>query len=484
MPSSDRTDPPRSPDAETPPDIGRRLFFRRFAGDVVTAAGNVMGAAQLLQQQSAEAARELLGGGEEEDDPAARIEAPPPTVAGGFRPAFRWDADALYVVDQRALPESLVEYRVTGAYEAAYAIKELIVRGAPAIGQVAAIGIALTMERLAESRPYARRASLRGAANALRNARPTAVNLGWAMDRMLARYEAIGAVDADGRTVADALRDEAEQIVHEATTDHGRLAAFGAAVLPAIEGRPLRILTHCNTGPLACGEFGTALGVVQAAHHAGRELHVWVDETRPVLQGARLTTWELAQAGVPHTLVADAAAATLLARGEVDVILVGADRVAADGDTANKLGTYPLAVLAARHGVPFYVCAPVSTLDPATPDGAAIHIEERSPDEVLKVRGVAIAPEGTTAFNPAFDVTPAELITGIVTDEGVLRAPYDEAIAGAVEANHARWAAEPRIGDLMRAARGEGEAAPNPGADTVGATEARPTIGERLDQAG
>ena len=279
MPSSDRTDPPRSPDAETPPDIGRRLFFRRFAGDVVTAAGNVMGAAQLLQQQSAEAARELLGGGEEEDDPAARIEAPPPTVAGGFRPAFRWDADALYVVDQRALPELLVEYRVTGAYEAAHAIKELIVRGAPAIGQVAAIGIALTMERLVESRPYARRASLRGAANALRNARPTAVNLGWAMDRMLARYEAIGAVDADGRTVADALRDEAEQIVHEATTDHGRLAAFGAAVLPAIEGRPLRILTHCNTGPLACGEFGTALGVVQAAHHAGRELHVWVDET-------------------------------------------------------------------------------------------------------------------------------------------------------------------------------------------------------------
>jgi len=431
MPSSDRTDPSGSPDQEAPPDIGRRLFFRRFAGDVVTAAGNVMGAAQLLQQQSADAARELLGG-DDVDGPATAtsIEAPAaPTAAGGFRPAFRWDADALYVVDQRALPESLVEYQVTGAYEAAYAIKELIVRGAPAIGQVAAIGIALTMARLIETRPYARRASLRGAANALRNARPTAVNLGWAMDRMLARYEAIGAVDADGRTVADALRDEAEQIVHESTTDHGRLVAFGAEVLPAVEGRPLRILTHCNTGSLACGEYGTALGVIQSAHHSGRELHVWVDETRPVLQGARLTTWELAQAGVPHTLIADSAAATLLARGDVDAILVGADRVAANGDTANKVGTYPLAVLAARHGVPFYVCAPVSTLDPGTPDGAAIRIEERAPDEVLKVRGVAIAQDGTTAFNPTFDVTPAELITGIISEKGIAAPPNRETIA-------------------------------------------------------
>ena len=485
MPSSDRTDPPGTPDQETPPDIGRRLFFRRFAGDVVAAAGNVMGAAQLLQQQSAEAARDLLGGGLEQDDPGARIEAPAAATApGGFRPAFRWDADALYVVDQRALPESLVEYRVTGAYEAAYAIKGLIVRGAPAIGQVAAIGIALTMARLIESRPYARRASLRGAANALRNARPTAVNLGWAMDRMLARYDAIGAVDADGQTVADALRDEAEQIVHEATTDHGRLAAFGAEELPAVEERPLRILTHCNTGPLACGEFGTALGVVQAAHHAGRELHVWVDETRPVLQGARLTTWELAQADVPHTLVADSAAATLLARGEVDAILVGADRVAANGDTANKVGTYPLAVLAARHSVPFYICAPVSTLDPATPDGASIRIEERPADVVLRIRGVAIAPDGTTAFNPAFDVTPAELITGIVTDEGVLRAPYEASIAAAVEANLARWAAAPRIAELMRAARGEGGAPTSPAPAAVTTPEARPTIGERLDRAG
>jgi methylthioribose-1-phosphate isomerase len=452
MPSSDRTEPQRIPDATPPPDLGRRLFFRRLAGDVVAAAGNVIGVAQLLQQESAEAARELLGGDVPLPDDPSRRAAPLP--AGGFRPAFRWDDDALYVVDQRLLPEALAEHRITSAYEAVHAIRELIVRGAPAIGQVAAIGIALSMERLVQSRPFARRASLRGATNALRNARPTAVNLGWAMDRMLARYEAVGGIDAEGQAVADALRDEAAQLVHESTTDHGRLAEAGLGVLPVIADRPLKILTHCNTGPLACGEFGTALGVVQAAHHEGRDLHVWVDETRPVLQGARLTTWELAQAGVPHTLIADSAAATLLARGDVDVILVGADRVAANGDTANKLGTYPLAVVAARHGVPFYVCAPTSTLDPATPDGASIQIEERPPDEVLRVRGVPIAPPETPAFNPAFDVTPAELITGIVTDEGVLRAPFGVAIQAAVAANHARWAAAPRIGDLMALARG------------------------------
>ena len=182
--------------------------------------------------------------------------------------------------------------------------------------------------------------------------------------------------------IADALRVEADAIVIEATTDHGRIAAFGLAELPEPEDRPLRILTHCNTGPLACGQFGTALGVVQAAHHAGRAVHVWVDETRPYLQGARLTAWELAQAGVPHTLIADVAAGHLMALGEVDVVLVGADRIAANGDTANKVGTYTLAVLAARHGIPFYVCAPTTSVDLATPDGAAIPIEERDAEEV------------------------------------------------------------------------------------------------------
>jgi len=316
----------------------------------------------------------------------------------------------------------------------------MIVRGAPAIGQVAAIGLALSAARARETLPYARRAILRGAASALRGARPTAVNLGWAVDRMMARYEAVGDLTDDGDAVATALRAEADAIVNEATTDHGRLAEFGLAALPVREFGPLRILTHCNTGPLACGQFGTALGVVQAAHHADREISVWVDETRPYLQGARLTAWELAQAGVPHTLIPDVAAGHLMSRGEVDVILVGADRVAANGDTANKVGTYALAVLAARHAIPFYVCAPTSSIDPATPDGASIEIEERAADEVLQIRGVSIAPVGTDVRNPAFDVTPAELITGIVTEEGVVRAPFGAGLAEAIAAATARWA--------------------------------------------
>ena len=200
----------------------------------------------------------------------------------------------------------------------------------------------------------------------------------------MARYEAIGDLSEDGDAIADALRAEADAIVFEATTDHGRMAGFGLGVLPVPEDRPVRILTHCNTGPLAAGQFGTALGVVQAAHHADRPVHVWVDETRPYLQGARLTTWELAQAGVPHTLIPDVAAGHLMARGEVDVVLVGADRVAANGDTANKVGTYALAVLAARHGIPFYVVAPTTSVDLATADGADIPIEERAADEVSR----------------------------------------------------------------------------------------------------
>jgi methylthioribose-1-phosphate isomerase len=266
------------------------------------------------------------------------------------------------------------------------------------------------------------------------------VNLGWAVDRMMVRYEAVGDLNDDGVAVATALRAEADAIVAEATTDHGRLAEFGLAELPVKEFGPLRILTHCNTGPLACGQFGTALGVIQAAHFAERELLVWVDETRPYLQGARLTAWELEQAGVPHTLIPDVAAGHLMSRGEVDVILVGADRIAANGDTANKVGTYPLAVLAARHRIPFYVCAPTTSVDLATANGDDIEIEERSADEVLVVRGQRIAPRGTDVRNPAFDVTPAELITAIVTEEGVIRAPFEPGLRAAVEAATARWA--------------------------------------------
>jgi methylthioribose-1-phosphate isomerase len=244
--------------------------------------------------------------------------------------------------------------------------------------------------------------------------------------------------------IAATLRAEADAIVHEATTDHGRLAEFGLAALPVRDFGPLRILTHCNTGPLACGQFGTALGIVQAAHHAGREVSVWVDETRPYLQGARLTTWELDQAGVPHTLIPDMAAGPLMARGEVDVVVVGGDRVAANGDTANKLGTYTLAVLAARHGVPFIVFAPLSSVDLATPDGAAIPIEERPADEVTTIRGVRIAPVGTAVHNPSFDVTPGGLIDAIVTEEGAVHAPYGPSLRAAMDRREARRRAATR----------------------------------------
>ncbi len=427
-------------------DLGRRRFFRRFAGELFQGAATVVGAAQVLQRASADAAGAIL----DPDSMAGRLAAEvapaaptAPTAPTGFRTPFREDGGTLYIVDQRRLPDVLEEYEAKSAATAAYAIREMIVRGAPAIGQVAAIGLALTGEKSIGTRPYARRATLRGAANALRNARPTAVNLRWAVDRVMAAYEAVGDLSDDGQAIAAAMRAEADAIVFEATEDHGRLARYGMEALIFPEDRPLRLLTHCNTGPLACGQFGTALGVVQVAHHAERAIHVWVDETRPYLQGARLTAWELAQAGVPHTLIPDVAAGHLMARGEVDVIVVGADRVAANGDTANKVGTYTLAVLAARHGIPFYIAAPMSTVDLATPDGDAIPIEERSAAEVLSFRGQRIAPPDTEVRNPSFDVTPADLITGIITDEGVLAAPYDVSLAMAVGRREQRRTASP-----------------------------------------
>jgi methylthioribose-1-phosphate isomerase len=432
-------------------DIGRRRFFRAFAGELIQTAATVAGAAQALQQASAEAAGAILNpeGAARLLGPAGDDVTPIPgsgtAVSGptGFRTPFREDGGVLYLIDQRRLPDALEEYPCRSAGEIAHAIREMVVRGAPAIGQVAAIALAMSAEKQRDGMPYPRRATLRGAANALITARPTAVNLRWAVERVMARYTEVGELSDDGHAIAAAMRAEADAIVFEATTDHGRLAGFGLEILPRPEGRPVRILTHCNTGPLACGQYGTALGIVQAAHHAERPVHVWVDETRPYLQGARLTTWELAQAGVPHALLPDVAAGHLMARGEVDVVLVGADRVAANGDTANKVGTYTLAVLAARHGIPFYVCAPTSSVDLATADGSTIEIEERSADEVLEFRGVRIAPPRTEVRNPAFDVTPAELITGIVTEEGVVRGPFAAGLRDAAESARTRWASMP-----------------------------------------
>jgi len=430
---SKESTPTPSPD-EVQVDPTRRQFFRRFAGEVVTSAAQVVGAVTELRDRSAAEAAALLDpdGVETSAAAATAAETEPPVPPTGFRTPFRFESDnVLLVIDQRKLPDELVEVPVRSGSDAASAIRRMVVRGAPAIGQVAAIGIALTARIAMRSNPHTRRAIVEGAAGQLRTARPTAVNLAWAVDRVMASYHEIGDLSEDGEGIAAAMFGEAMAIVAEATDDHGRLAEAGRAILPETAG-PLRILTHCNTGPLACGQFGTALGIVQAAHAAERPLQVWVDETRPYLQGARLTAWELKQAGVPHTLIPDMAAGPLMARGEVDVILVGADRIAANGDTANKIGTYTLAVLAARHGIPFVVCAPLSSVDLGTPDGLAIPIEDRSPTEVTEVRGVRIAPEGTDVRNPAFDVTPAELISAIVTEEGALRAPFEPALRDAM----------------------------------------------------
>ena len=304
---------------------------------------------------------------------------------------FRFEDGALLILDQRALPAEERWIRCETVEQVAECIRTLAVRGAPAIGIAAAYALALAEDRHA-------------AAELLRSTRPTAVNLAWALERTR---------DAD-----DPL--EAARRLHQdqRDADH-RLAELGAELF----GERTRALTHCNTGALATGGIGTACGVLRVAWEQGRLAEVWVDETRPLLQGARLTAWELRQAGIPHRVVADSAAGSLMAQGRVDRVIVGADRIAANGDVANKVGTYPLAVLADRHGVPFYVAAPVSTIDPATPDGDSIPIEERDPAEIVAAGD---------AFNPAFDVTPAELVTAIVTEAGVLEPPYGESIAKAL----------------------------------------------------
>jgi methylthioribose-1-phosphate isomerase len=345
-----------------------------------------------------------------------------------------WRGDAVAILDQRALPHREVVLECRTVEQVAEAIRTLTVRGAPIIGVAAAYGMALAATISTQAKTRALLAELEDAGRVLRGARPTAVNLAWAVDRMLA--VASGQCCSVGGTlqrvheemVAEALRIEAED--REACS---AMAAFGQALVP--EGA--NVLTHCNTGMLCTAGIGTALGVAIAAHRAGKGIHVWVDETRPLLQGARLTAWELGRLGIPRTLLADVAAGSIMARGKVDLVIVGADRIAANGDVANKVGTYPLAVLARYHEVPFYVAAPVSTVDLGTPTGAAIPIEERGPAEVTSPFGVDLAEPGTPAANPAFDVTPAELVTAIVTDRGLLRPPYGPALRGLVPARGA-----------------------------------------------
>jgi methylthioribose-1-phosphate isomerase len=305
----------------------------------------------------------------------------------------------------------------------AEAIRGMAVRGAPAIGVAAAYGVAFSLR--AEGALDARR-HFDEARALLAASRPTAVNLFAALERMARRFESLNSRPA--AEIESLLVEEADAIAAEDIASCLRIGAYGAELLRA----NTTVLTHCNAGALATAGYGTALGVIRGAIAAGKPIRVLADETRPFLQGARLTAWELARDGIPVEILTDSMAGHFLSRGEIDAVIVGADRIAANGDTANKIGTYSLAVLSKENGIPFYVAAPATTLDPACPDGSAIPIEERTSAEVLTMAGVAIAPDGGLARHVAFDVTPARYVTAIVTDEGICRPPYGETLAAAV----------------------------------------------------
>jgi methylthioribose-1-phosphate isomerase len=328
------------------------------------------------------------------------------TVADPIPPTIEWRDGKVRLIDQRRLPGELVSIDVTTVDDLCEAIRTMAVRGAPALGVAGAMGIALAAVT---------GAPLEDAAARIVATRPTAVNLAWGVEQALAAADPVA---------------EAQRLAADDLARNRRLGAHGADLVP--EGG--RVYTHCNAGALACAGYGTALGVVRAAAEHGRRPTVWVGETRPALQGARLTAWELDRLGIPATLVADVMAGSLMAGGEVDCVVVGADRIAANGDVANKVGTYGLAVLARHHGVPLYVGAPLSTVDLDCPTGADIPIERRGAEEVTAMGGVRVAPAGMEAENRAFDVTPAELVTAIVTEEGVVSAPYDESLRRLVAA--------------------------------------------------
>jgi methylthioribose-1-phosphate isomerase len=337
-------------------------------------------------------------------------------------PTVAWQDGEVVMIDQRRLPAEEVYLRCRDHSEVAKAIKDMAIRGAPAIGVAAALGIALGV-RTSRSEGEELRAAFDRICQDLAATRPTAVNLFWAIERMRRRFEAERA--QGGAAVRDALLEEALAIEDEDVAACRRIGDLGAELIP----EQARVLTHCNAGALATAGYGTALGVIRSAARQGKIKNVLADETRPYLQGARLTAWELARDGIPTTLIADNMAGHMMARGEVDAIVVGADRIAANGDVANKIGTYTLAVLARENGLPFYVAAPVSTIDLRTPSGDAITIEERAPDEITHHGGRRLAPHGIAVRNPAFDVTPHRYVTAIVCERGVARPPYTESLA-------------------------------------------------------
>ena len=315
------------------------------------------------------------------------------------------------MLDQRQLPGSVVFMQLKTWDEVATAISSMAVRGAPAIGIAAAWGVVLAAQAGDD---------LSSAIQGLRASRPTAVNLGWALKKMESVLASTGSVNCESLAVVAAELQRQDCLLTQRLVDHG----------VSLLSQGCRVLHHCHTGAIATAGVGTALGVISAAHARGVLRHAWLDETRPRLQGAALSAWELGCLGVPCTVIVDGASGLLMRRGEVDAVMVGCDRVAANGDVANKIGTYNLALVAKAHGVPFYVCAPGSSIDLATPDGDAITIEERDAQEITHVQGLSVAAPGAQAWNPAFDITPAHLVTGLITEFGVLRPPYRESLRG------------------------------------------------------
>jgi len=341
--------------------------------------------------------------------------------------SVEWHNGKVRMIDQRLLPTEfrLVEYE--DYREVARAIRTMVIRGAPAIGAAAAFGMALAAREGCVRDRNGLLADLRMAAKVLRAARPTAVNLSWAVARLLRRAE----VESDPSAIPDALLAEAQVLADEDVEVNRRLGEHGAALIRDGD----RVLHHCNTGALATVDYGTALGVIHTAHEQGKRVHVLVDETRPRLQGARLTAWELQQIGIPFTLITDNAAGHFMRTGQINIVLVGADRVAANGDVANKIGTYKLAVVAQVNGIPFYPCVPTSTIDLSLPTGDDIPIEERPAEEVtgLTYQGRPVVPQGVRVANPAFDVTPHRYATGIVTENGIAHPPFEVSLRRVLE---------------------------------------------------
>jgi methylthioribose-1-phosphate isomerase len=344
-------------------------------------------------------------------------------------PTIAREGDVVVMIDQRKLPAEERYVRCKTAPEVARAIKTMVIRGAPAIGVAAAMGIALGMRKSRETGTKNFAAEFHKICELMASTRPTAVNLFWAIERMKRSFAAAALAGESVDQIKGRLDAEADAIHDEDVASCRAMGAFGAEVVPA----DARVLTHCNAGALATAGYGTALGVIRGAVETGKRVTVFADETRPFFQGARLTAWELLRDGIETTIITDNMSGALMRQGKVDLVVVGADRIAANGDTANKIGTYTVAVLAREHRIPFYVAAPLSTIDLNTPDGDHIPIEERNPREVTHVGSSQLAPKGALIWNPAFDVTPHQFIAGIITERGIFRAPYSASLKQAFE---------------------------------------------------